>query len=35
MLGTYYINITLRFLYLHSTIMSTGIMHQHNSKYMH
>ncbi len=27
MLGTYYNNITLRFLYLHSTIVSTGIMY--------
>ena len=26
MLGKYYINITLHFLYFHLTIMSTGIM---------
>ena len=31
----YYINITLRFLYFHLIIMSTGIMYQHNDKYMH
>ena len=33
MRGKYYINITLRFLFFHLTIMSTGIMYQHNYKY--
>ena len=36
MRGNYYINITLHFLYFHITItMITGIMYQHNYKYMH
>ena len=37
MRGKYYMNnmITLRFLLFHLTIMSTGIMYQHNYKYMH
>ena len=30
MRGKYYINITLRFLYFHLTIMSTCIMYQQN-----
>ena len=36
MWGNYYINITLHFLYFYLTItMRTGIMYQHNDKYMH
>ena len=34
MRGKYDINITLRFLYFHLNIMSTGVMYQHNYKYM-
>ena len=36
MQGNYYINITHHFLIFHLTITRrTGIMYQHNSKYMH
>ena len=35
MRGTYYINITLRFLNLYLTRTYTGIIFQHNYKYMH